>query len=95
MGVAIHETNEAIKKRPELTSELLKLRKRLETMKVASMELRSFRDDFERGNITTEAYQVGSKKLRMDVERARSEADLLTIVHEVKSEKEKSQLIRL
>jgi hypothetical protein len=78
-----------------MTSELTELRKKMETMKVASLQLASLRDDFERGNLTTEDYQVQSKKLRMDVERARNEADLLSIIHHIKSEEKKSILLRL
>lgn len=95
MEITIQKTNEAIKKRPELTSELLELRKKLEAMKVASLELGSLRDDFERGNVTAEAYRVQSKKLRTDIERSRNEANLLTIVHQIKSEEKKSKLLRL
>ena len=95
LETAIQNTNEAIKEKPELKAELLELRKNLETMKIATIELANLRDDFERGNVVTESYQVQSKKLRMDIERARNEANLLNIIGKIKDKEEKSKLIRL
>lgn len=95
LNTTIQRINEAIKKSPEIKSELLSLRKKLEIMKVSIIELMSSRDDFERGNITTESYQVQSKKLRMDIERARNDADLLGMIDKVADEEEKPKLLRL
>ena len=79
LDFTIKKINAAIKERPDLASSLLELRKKIETMKVAVLELRKLRDDFERGNITTEDYLVYSKRLKLDLERARNEANLLDI----------------
>lgn len=95
LDAAIHKANEATKKRPDLTSKLTELTKKMEAMKVASLQLIRLRDDFERGNVTTEDYQVQSKRLRMDIERARNEADLLSIIHNIRNEEKKSTLLRL
>lgn len=95
LETAIQNTNEAIKRNPKFKADLLELRKNMEIMKIAVIELISLRDDFERGNITTEFYQVQSKKLRMDVERARNEANLLSIIDRVENKEEKSKLLQL
>lgn len=95
LTLAIQETNEATKKTPNLSSELANLRRKLETMKVASIELRSLRDDYERGNITTENYHVQNKKLSMDIERARNEANLISIINKIQDVEKKSRLLRI
>lgn len=95
LDIAIQNSNEAIKKYPNLKPELLELRKHLETMKVSAIELANLRDDFERGNITAETHQIQSKKLRTDIERARNDANLLDIIDKVKDSKEKSKLLQL
>lgn len=91
----IRKINSAIKERPDVASSLLELRKKIETMKIAALELRKLRDDFERGNITTETYLVHSKKLKLDLERAKNEANLLDILDGIKDEEKKSKLSRL
>lgn len=93
--LAINRTNEAIKKNPDLSSDLYDLRKKLEIMKVASVELAKLRDDYERGNITTENYHVQGKKLRMDAERARNDANLIVIINEIQDLEKKSRLLRI
>lgn len=95
LTLVIQRTNEAIKKNPDLSSELSDLRRKLEIMKVSTNELESLRDDYERGNITTENYHVQSKKLRMDIERARDEANLISIINKVQDGEKKSKLLRI
>ena len=95
LDFTIKKINAAIKERPDLASSLLELRKKIETMKVAVLELRKLRDDFERGNITTEDYLVYSKRLKLDLERARNEANLLDILDRIKDEEKRSKLSRL
>ena len=95
LDFTIKKINAAIKERADLASSLLELRKKIERMKVAVLELRKLRDDFERGNITTEDYLVYSKRLKLDLERARNEANLLDILDRIKDEEKRSKLSRL
>ncbi len=92
---AINEINKAVEKHPELASELINVRKKLEAMKVSTITLEHLRDDLERDNIVREQYHVESKKLRIDIERSRNEANLLTILHHIPDEKKKSELLQL
>lgn len=91
----IQKINETIKNKPELSSELLKLRRQLENMKVAMIELENLREDFERGNITSENYRIQSKKLRTDLERSKNEADLMNIINRIEEKEKRSILTRL
>ena len=95
LTLVIQRTNEATKKTPDLSSELSDLRRKLEIMEVASNELRSLRDDYERGNVTTENYHVQSKKLSMDIERARDDANLISIINKIQDGEKKSRLLRI
>ena len=95
LDTAIQKINETIKTKPKLSSKLLELRKKLESMKVALLELHNLRDDFERGNITNESYRIQSKRLRTDLERSRNEANLLDIINTIEEKEKRSMLIRL
>jgi len=91
---AIQKTNEAVMKRVDARHELLELRRHLETFKVAAIQLTTLREDFERGNITAEDYQVQSKKLRTDMERARNDANLLSLIDKIVISRRESLLQR-
>jgi len=90
----IQNINETIGDKPELSSDLLQIRRKLETMKVAILELKILREDFERGNITNENYRIHSKRLRTDLERTRNEIELTNIISRIKEE-ERSKFTRL
>lgn len=93
VDLGIEKANTLIKKKPEV-SELYQLRKNLESMKIALLEMRKLRDDFERGNITSEQYWVQNKKLRTDFERSKNETFLLETIQKL-PEKKRSRLLKL
>jgi len=90
---AIEKANTLIKEKPQI-SELYELRKNLESMKIALLEMKRLRDDFERGNVTSEQYWVQNKKLRTDFERSKHETFLLEIIQKLPEEK-KSRLLKI
>jgi len=92
------EVKELLKKRPDLSAQLISVRENLLRMKVALSELEELRSEYGRGDLTEDTYLTRRKKLKMDFMAAKegiSDEVLNQFLDQVKDKEEKSRLTKI
>jgi SAM-dependent methyltransferase len=93
LDTTISEITDAIKEHPELASDLKKLLENLSDIRVQLENLEKLEYDFKTGMITDADYRVERKKIGWAIQGLRNESNLLSIIHKIKNENEKSRLL--